>query len=127
MSRMSTSPTSTWCCPTTPPVSTTARTTSPRKRRPHGKPPSVGTTSTQSSGSPKFERSKHYLQPVLPGLDAEAAGTVARLILGDGDQEPARPVAKALTTDRPTPSKGGEARSSWSGGGASGGSRTPTG
>jgi hypothetical protein len=40
---------------------------------------------------------------VLPGLDAEAAGTVARLILGDGDQEPARPVDKALTTDRPTP------------------------
>jgi hypothetical protein len=29
---------------------------------------------------------------VPPGLDAEAAGTVARLILGDGDQEPARPV-----------------------------------
>jgi integrase len=26
-----------------------------------------------------------------PGLDAEAAGTVARLILGDGNQEPARP------------------------------------
>jgi hypothetical protein len=42
---------------------------------------------------------------VLPGLDAEAAGTVARLILGDGDQEPARPVDKALTTDRPTPSR----------------------
>ena len=43
---------------------------------------------------------------VLPGLDAEAAGTVARLILGDADQEPARPVDKALTTDRPTPSRG---------------------
>ena len=42
---------------------------------------------------------------VLPGLDAEAAGTVARLILGDADQEPARPVDKALTTDRPTPSR----------------------
>jgi hypothetical protein len=42
---------------------------------------------------------------VLPGLDAEAAGTVARLILGDGEQEPARPVDKALTTDRPTPSR----------------------
>jgi integrase len=39
---------------------------------------------------------------VLPGLDAEAADTVARLILGDGDQEPARPVDKTLTTDRPT-------------------------
>ena len=39
-------------------VSTTARTTSPRKRRPHGKPPSAGTTSTQSSGLPKFERSE---------------------------------------------------------------------
>ena len=42
---------------------------------------------------------------VLPGLDAEAAGTVARLILGDREQEPARPVDKALTTDRPTPSR----------------------
>src|SRR5215475_3405171 len=55
---MSTSPISTWCCPTTPPVSTTARTTSPRKPRPHGKPPSAGTTSTQSRGSPRFERSE---------------------------------------------------------------------
>src|SRR5262244_968720 len=55
---MSTSPTSTWCCPTTPPVSTAARMTSPRKRRPHGKPPCAGTTSTQSSGLPKFERSE---------------------------------------------------------------------
>jgi len=43
---------------------------------------------------------------VLPGLDAEAAGTVARPILGDGDQEPARPVDKALTTDRPTRADG---------------------
>src|SRR5512132_2448123 len=42
---------------------------------------------------------------VLPGLDAEAADTVARLILGDGDQEPARPIDKALTTDRPTSSR----------------------
>jgi hypothetical protein len=66
---------------------------------------------------------------VLPGLDAEAAGTVARLILGDGDQEPARPVDTALTTDRPTPSRQKEvkARRPWSGGCASGGIRTPTG
>jgi integrase len=35
---------------------------------------------------------------VLPGLDAQAAGTVARLILGDPEQESARPVDKALTT-----------------------------
>jgi hypothetical protein len=35
---------------------------------------------------------------VLPGLDAQAAGTVARLILGDSDQEPARPVDKTLTS-----------------------------
>ena len=34
-----------------------ARTTSPRKRRPHGLPPSAGTTNTRSSGSPRFERS----------------------------------------------------------------------
>jgi hypothetical protein len=50
---------------------------------------------------------------VLPGLDAEAAGTVARLILCDGDQEPrnqepTRPVDKALTTNRPT--RAGERR-----------------
>jgi hypothetical protein len=32
--------------------------TLPRKRRPHGKPPSAGTTSMQLSGLPKFERSE---------------------------------------------------------------------
>src|ERR1700704_6071956 len=52
-----TSPTSPWCCPTTPSVSTTARMTSPRKRLPRGKPPSAGAMSTQSSGLPEFERS----------------------------------------------------------------------
>jgi hypothetical protein len=31
---------------------------SPRKRRPHGKPPSAGRTSTQSSGSQKIERTE---------------------------------------------------------------------
>lgn len=31
---------------------------------------------------------------VLPGLDAEAAGTVARLILGDNEQEPAVPLTR---------------------------------
>jgi Phage integrase family len=35
---------------------------------------------------------------ILPGLDAQAAGTVARLILGDPEQEQPRPVDKALTT-----------------------------
>ena len=35
---------------------------------------------------------------VLPGLDAQAAGTVARLILGDDDNESDRPVDKALTS-----------------------------
>lgn len=49
-----------WCCPTTPPISTTARMTSPRKRQPHGKPPSAGRTSTQSNGLPKFERSEQF-------------------------------------------------------------------
>jgi hypothetical protein len=37
---------------------------------------------------------------VLPGLDAQAAGTVARLILGDLEQESARPVDKSLTRGR---------------------------
>jgi integrase len=31
---------------------------------------------------------------VLPGLDAQAAGTVARLILGDSEHEPARPLTR---------------------------------
>jgi integrase len=43
---------------------------------------------------------------VLPGLDAEAAGTVARLILGNTDQKPARPVDKPLTTGREAPNRG---------------------
>ena len=66
---------------------------------------------------------------VLPGLDAEAAGTVARLILGDGDPKPARPVDKALTTDRPTASRREEVKREAPGqrGCASGGIRTPTG
>src|SRR5436190_161558 len=66
--RSSTSPTSTWCCPTMPPVSPTTRTTLLRKRRPHGKPPSAGTTSTQSSGSPKFERSEQRQRIERPHL-----------------------------------------------------------
>ena len=36
----------------------TARTTSLRKRRPHGKPPCAGTMSMQSGGSPRYERSE---------------------------------------------------------------------
>ena len=44
--------------PTTLPGSAAARMTSPRRRRPRGKPPSAGTTSTQSAGSPRFERSE---------------------------------------------------------------------
>jgi aminoglycoside phosphotransferase (APT) family kinase protein len=44
--------------PTTPPASTRTPTTSPRKRRRHGKPPSAGETSTQSSGSPRCARSE---------------------------------------------------------------------
>jgi Phage integrase family len=48
---------------------------------------------------------------VLPGLDAQAAGTVARLILGDAEQEPARPVDKALTEGRKAPSRGEEVKS----------------
>jgi integrase len=47
---------------------------------------------------------------VLPGLDAQAAGTVAQLILGDADQEPARPVDKPLTTGRKAPDRGGEVK-----------------
>jgi hypothetical protein len=46
---------------------------------------------------------------VLPGLDAQAAGTVARL-QGDADQEPARPVDKPLTTGDPAADRGGEVK-----------------
>ena len=74
------SPISTWCSHTTPPVSMTRRTTSPRKRRPPGKPPSAGTTSTQSSGSPKFEQSEQQRQRIqrprlLPGSSAPLSTT----------------------------------------------------
>src|SRR5215210_3199345 len=80
-SRTSTSPTSTWCCHTTPPVSRTTRTTLPRKHRPHGKPPSAGTpagpTSSRSSASPKFERSEQQRIGGTSGrrqLHAEGSG-----------------------------------------------------
>src|SRR5512138_3338585 len=83
---MSTSPTSTWCCPTTLPVSTTRRTTSPRKRGPHGKPPSAGTTSTQSNGSPKFERFEQQRQRIqIPRL---LPGGVGALSGGSGGGTP---------------------------------------
>jgi integrase len=66
---------------------------------------------------------------VLPGLGAQAAGTVARLILGDADQEPARPVDKPLTIGRKALGRGGEVKGERPGrrGCASGGSRTPMG
>jgi hypothetical protein len=48
------SPTSTWCCPITPPDLRTAPTTSPPKPPVHGKPPSAGTMSTRSRGLPRF-------------------------------------------------------------------------
>jgi integrase len=63
---------------------------------------------------------------VLPGLDELAAGTVARLILGEENQ-PARPIDKPLTTGRTAPSDGKEVeREPLLRGGASGGIRTPT-
>jgi integrase len=42
---------------------------------------------------------------VLPSLDAQAAGTVARLILGDADQEPPRPIDNLLTSGRKAPGR----------------------
>src|SRR5689334_22291267 len=65
---MSTSPSSTSCCPTTPQVSTTSPTTLPRKRRPPGKPPCAGTMRTRSSGLPKFERSRRPSHPLANRL-----------------------------------------------------------
>jgi hypothetical protein len=70
----------------------------------HWPPASRPRWSASGSGTPPSPSMDTYSH-VLPGLDAEAAGTVARLILGDADQEPARPVDKALTIDRPTPSR----------------------
>jgi hypothetical protein len=49
---------------------------------------------------------------VLPGLDAQAAGAVARLILGDNDQAPTRPIDTPFTTGR----KATSARIHWSAG-----------
>ncbi len=64
---------------------------------------------------------------VLPGLDELAAGTVARLILGDHDDQPARPIDKPLTTGRKAPRGGKEVeREPLVRGGASGETRTPT-
>ena len=64
---------------------------------------------------------------VLPGLDELAAGTVARLILGDDDQQPTRPIDTPLTTGRKAPSERKEVtRESTGQRGASGESRTPT-
>jgi integrase len=66
---------------------------------------------------------------VLPGLDEQAAGTVARFILGDsgGSTEPS--VDKALTTGRQAMSAREEVKGETAGqsSGASGGTRTPTG
>jgi hypothetical protein len=59
-------------------------------------------------------------------LDAQAADTVARLILGDAEQESARPVDSRLAkTARPQTGRGGEGRTPWREGGASGGFEPP--
>src|SRR5262249_51464045 len=76
-------PTSTWRCRTTPPVSATTRMTSPRKRGPHGKPPSAGTpagpTSSQSSGSPRFARSDSSLLCATRGIQISAFAACGRV------------------------------------------------
>src|SRR3954468_13503814 len=66
-------PTSTSCCLTTLPISTTTRTMLPRKHGPHGMPPSAsraGITSSQPSGSLKSE-----------GSESETAGLERRSLL----------------------------------------------
>jgi len=64
---------------------------------------------------------------VLPGLDELAAGTLARLILGDNDQASARPIDKPLTTGRTASEDGEEVkREPLVNDGASGGTRTHT-
>jgi integrase len=65
---------------------------------------------------------------VLPGLDAEAAGTVAQLILGDSGTHPEPSVDKALTTGRQPTTGGREVKgeTAGQGSGASGETRTPT-
>ena len=47
---------------------------------------------------------------VLPGLDEQAAGAVARLILGDAEQKPARPIDNPLTTGRKAAGRGEEVK-----------------
>jgi integrase len=65
---------------------------------------------------------------VLPGLDEQAAGTVARLILGESGARQEPSVDKALTTGRQAPDRGEEVKGETAGqdSGASGETRTPT-
>jgi hypothetical protein len=65
---------------------------------------------------------------VLPGLDAQAAGTVARLILGPSEPGSDPSADKSLTTGHPAPDRRKRRRASrLVGRCASGGIRTPTG
>jgi hypothetical protein len=61
-------------------------------------------------GHATFAITMDTLIHVLPGLDAQAADTMARLILGDGEQEPMRPVDKALTIGRKASGRGEEVK-----------------
>jgi hypothetical protein len=67
-------------------VTATPRPRTPPASRPRSSPSGSGTPASPSPWTPIA--TSH----VLPGLDAEAAGTLARLILGDQEQAPARPV-----------------------------------
>jgi hypothetical protein len=63
---------------------------------------------------------------VLPGLDEFVAGTVARLILGNNDEPPSRPIDTPLTTGRKATSERKEVtRESAGQRGASGGVEPP--
>lgn len=99
------SPTSTSCCHTTPPVSTTTHTTLPHKHGPHGQPPSAGTppgsTSSQPTGSPKFERSgeqRHESPPKTPRRQV-----LHRLLHTSSDNRRARGAALGFRCGTRTP------------------------
>jgi integrase len=102
---------------------TTSATATPPPRWPSASPKVVSERLGHATIAITMDTYSH----VLPGLDELVAGTVARLILGDNDQPPSRPIDTPLTTGRMAPSERKEVtRESAGQRGASGGSRTPT-
>ena len=67
--------------------------TLPRKRRRHGKPPSAGTTSTQSGGLPKFARSKQRRSGSIP----QTTANLTTRSVSQSATPPAKRLARLMT------------------------------